>query len=197
MLWHKCLTSDFRNDLAVNCKKKSLQKHDWPHHIKRQEVLNTNRKKALEYHMTTMTLQFIKFIAIHVRAMRYTGSIPIQKLYRKRNFKNSFFSSGVIVKNGWPFLTLSPLLFIHKGSCMPIHSKSRPTLIMSFDFPSMSRIVPTNVSHTFFLICMTSRLCLILISTSMEAQITYSCDPVQMRILLTPLPNEPNSKLFS
>ena len=39
-------------------------------------------------------------------------------------------------------------------------ARSSLALTVSFDFPFMSRMVPRRLSHTFFSICMTPRLCL-------------------------------------
>ena len=85
---------------------------------------------------------------------------PSENYTKDRNCKNSFLLSDFTEKDASFFLAMSHFLVIHKHGLMPIFSKSIQAFIVSFVFPSMSSIVPTSVSNTFFSTCITSRLCL-------------------------------------
>ena len=114
------------------------------------------------------------------------------------NFKNSFLSFSFMKKKMQdPFrFNHCPYSSINLSVC-----SSRRALIVSFILPSISRIVPTNVSKTFFSTCITSRLFLNFSfdkygsSKNIGLCVQFIC--VEGLVWLTVFPNGAKSKRLS
>ena len=100
------------------------------------------------------------YICQHSRNARYLKHTHLETWQTIKTLKILSCHLVSMKKNARSLLALSLSLFIYKPRRIPIRSKSRRALIVSFVLPSISRIVLTNVSNTFFSTCITSRLCL-------------------------------------
>ena len=111
--------------------------------------------------MTIMTLKPINFSFFHINASRNIGGITIWNLDRlqqptKLTFFFFFFFQW---KTNWGYVSLlDAFSFGWSSGLIPINLKSRRAFKWSLFFASKSSNVPITLSHTFFSICITSRL---------------------------------------